>query len=65
MTARHEQNRLRQALPAYGPYADETAALIPFLLRNPCFIYLLCRQRRDYGKSFSAVNRYIWCLPAF
>lgn len=28
---RHEENRLRQALPGYDGYARETAALIPFL----------------------------------
>ena len=32
LKARHEETRLRQALPDYGAYAGETAALIPFLL---------------------------------
>jgi protein-S-isoprenylcysteine O-methyltransferase Ste14 len=32
LKARHEEKRLRQVLPDYGAYAQETAALIPFLL---------------------------------
>lgn len=32
LKSRHEENRLRQALPDYAAYASETAALIPFLL---------------------------------
>ena len=31
LKARHEEHRLRQALPGYAAYARETAALIPFL----------------------------------
>ena len=30
--SRHEESRLRAALPGYDAYASETAALIPFLL---------------------------------
>ena len=32
LKSRHEEDRLRQALPDYATYARETAALIPFLL---------------------------------
>ena len=32
LKSRHEEIRLRQALPDYAAYAGETAALIPFLL---------------------------------
>ena len=32
LKSRHEENRLRRALPDYATYARETAALIPFLL---------------------------------
>jgi protein-S-isoprenylcysteine O-methyltransferase Ste14 len=32
LKSRHEENRLRQALPDYAAYASKTAALIPFLL---------------------------------
>lgn len=32
LKARHEEDRLRQVLPDYDAYANETAALIPFLL---------------------------------
>ena len=32
LKSRHEESRLRRALPDYATYARETAALIPFLL---------------------------------